>query len=295
MAASAAPATSVMRLLDLAGRSAVVSGSSGGIGGAVARALALQGCRVFGLDSAAPPLPPLPPLPPPPLTPPPPPAAASVVAAASTSSALSASAPASASVQHVPCDLRDPEGAERALRGLGLAQLDFLVNVAGVDPKFSLAEGGPREWAGVHDLNLRGMYLLTRAAAPLLARGAGRSVVNVSSINTNLGVRRRSIYSASKAGVVGLTTGLARELGDERIRINCVSPGWVMTPAQLREYGFGEPRGREVEAYLDGVQSLAGKRIAPDEVAGVVLFLLSAASGAVTGTNITCDAGWRLQ
>ena len=250
---------SVARFLDLAGRTAVVSGASGGIGGAVARALAAQGCRVVGLDVAAP------------------------------------RTPLAHGVEHVDCDLRSADGAEQAISGCRLAQLDFVVNVAGIDPKHSLQAGGVKEWASIHDLNLRGYYLLIRAAAPLLAAGRGRSIVNVASINTNLGVRRRSIYSASKAGVLGLTTGLARELGDARIRINAVSPGWVMTEEQKAEYGFGTPKGAEVEAYLDGVQSLRAKRIEPDEIANVVLFLLSSASGAITGTNITADAGWRLQ
>ena len=246
---------------DLVGRVAVVSGSSSGIGRAVAVALTQQGCSVYGLDAASPP--------------------------------ATSAAPAGAALHHVDCDLRDPHAIERAVGAVPRA-LDYLVNVAGVDPKYSLEEGDAEAWARVHDVNLRGQYLLIRACAPLLERGEGRAVVNVASLSAFLGVRRRGIYSASKAGVLGLTTGLARDLGDKSIRINSISPGWVFTAGQIDTYFSGTAR-EENEAYLDNVQSIRGKRIAPPEVASTVLFLLSDAASAVSGSNLMVDAGWRLQ
>lgn len=262
--------TTRLRLLDLAGRCALVTGASNGIGRAVALALARQGCAVSALDLA-------------------PPAAA----ADDTDAAVGAGG----SITFVRCDVSQSEAVDAAVaqvRDSCHGALDYLVNVAGIDPKVSLEDGDAAAWDRVLDTNLRSQYLLIRRAAPLLERGRGKAIVNVSSLSAYLGVRRRAIYSASKAGVFGLTTGLARELGDRGIRINSVAPGWVFTPRQVSEYFAGAEREGN-EAYLDSVQSLRGKRIAPDEIAAPILFLLSEASGAITGSNIMADGGWRLQ
>ena len=105
---------------------------------------------------------------------------------------------------------------------------------------------------------------------------------------------RRSLYSISKAGILGLTTGLARELGSEGIRINSVSPGWVFTERQIREY-FTEPKERKKNlATLEARQAI-NCQITPQDVANHVLFYLSEASQASTGHNCVVDAGWLLE
>lgn len=261
----------LMRLADLAGRTAVVTGSSAGIGRAVAAALREQGCAVFGFDVTPPPAAAAAPLPP----------AAPATAAAFT---------------HVPCDLRQPAAIASAVARLPPA-LDYVVNVAGRDPKLTLAEGGLEAWEDVVGLNLRGQYLLLREAEARLRCGSGKAVVNISSINYRLGVPRRSIYTTSKAGVLGLTRGLARELGAAGIRINTVSPGWVWTEAQRTAY-FDHPDPGEAAKFRDyvrGVQALPDVRIGPEDIAAHVLFLLSNVSRATTGTNTVVDAGWLLE
>jgi NAD(P)-dependent dehydrogenase (short-subunit alcohol dehydrogenase family) len=257
-------ASPVMRLADLAGKTAVVTGSSMGIGKAVSSALLAQGCSVLGLDVG--------PAPtfkfnPPPL--------------------------ATATYTHSRCDLRDSAAVSSAVASS--SPLDFVVNVAGIDPKFSLAEGGEEAWHSIVDLNLRGYYMLIRAALPRLEQGSGKAVVNVSSINYKLGVPRRTLYTISKNGVLGLTRGLSRELGAKGIRINTVSPGWVWTETQREAFLDHPSDGEKYRSYLREVQSLPDTRIEGEDIANHVLFFLSGASRACTGSNLVVDAGWTLE
>jgi NAD(P)-dependent dehydrogenase (short-subunit alcohol dehydrogenase family) len=117
--------------------------------------------------------------------------------------------------------------------------------------------------------------------------------VNISSINYRLGVVGRSIYSTTKAGILGLTTGLARELGREGIRINTTTPGWVFTERQVEEY-FGAPDAEKHLGTLRERQALP-LHIEPADVANHILFYLSNVSRASTGHNCVVDGGWLLE
>jgi NAD(P)-dependent dehydrogenase (short-subunit alcohol dehydrogenase family) len=250
-----------MILPDLAHRFAVVTGANGGIGQAVCNALLAQNAVVFGLDRDS-----------------------------------EDRGHLGEDFHLIQCDLRQPRQIPDAFARIVrfTDHIDYLVNIAGIDPKYSLAEGGPKRWGEVMDLNLRGYYLVIRQALELLKKGSGRSIVNVSSINYRLGVPHRSIYSASKAGILGLTTGLARELGADGIRINSVSPGWVFTPKQRAEY-FTQPANRsKYLPYLEQRQAL-NIRISPNDIAQHILFYLSEASAASTGHNCVVDGGWLLE
>jgi NAD(P)-dependent dehydrogenase (short-subunit alcohol dehydrogenase family) len=118
-------------------------------------------------------------------------------------------------------------------------------------------------------------------------------VVNVSSINYRLGVPGRAPYSATKAGILGLTTGLSRELGREGIRVNTVSPGWVFTERQIEEY-FAGPQAPKFLEYLAQQQAIRIKMTAAD-IANHVVFYLSEVSRASTGHNCVVDGGWLLE
>ena len=247
-----------IRLPDLTGRIALVTGASSGIGRATVEALLANGVTVHGVAHAE-------------------------------------TAIAHENFQAHLCDLRDPAALKSLIaRIAGITpHLDYVVNVAGVDTKASLDEGGVEQWADIVDINLRAYYLIIHETVALLRRGQGRAVVNMSSINYRLGVPKRSIYATTKAGILGLTTGLARELGRERIRINTVSPGWVFTEAQVREYFAGAEAEKNL-TYLAQVQSLALK-IGAGDIANHVLFYLSDVSRASTGHNCVVDAGWTLE
>ena len=251
------PAT-LLSLPDLAGKSVVVTGASAGIGRATAEALLASGAIVFGI-------------------------------------ARSPLAYRHKKLHPLRCDLSSASAITTLFKKIHALnpRLDGVVNVAGIDPKIPLAEGDEHKWREIVDLNLRAYYLVIRAAAPLLRRGRGRAIVNVSSINYRLGVPKRSIYSATKAGILGLTTGLARELGADGIRINTVTPGWIFTERQVEEYFVGA-KARKHLAYLAGVQSLPLKISAVD-VANHILFYLSETSRASTGHNCVVDGGWLLE
>ena len=197
---------------------------------------------------------------------------------------------------HMTCDLSDATAIESVFDRLSSEYdaLDYVVNVAGFDPKYTLEEGDASRWDALVNLNLRGYYLVIRRAVPLLRCGQGRSIVNVSSINYRLGLPKRSIYSATKAGILGLTTGLARELGSDGIRINTVTPGWIFTERQVEEYFSGEDERETHLATLRNVQAI-DRQISPADVAQHILFYLSEASAASTGHNCVVDGGWILE
>lgn len=197
---------------------------------------------------------------------------------------------------HKTCDLSDADAIERIFDRIATEHdsLDYVVNVAGYDPKYSLEEGDAGRWDDLVNLNLRGYYLVIRRAVPLLRHGRGRAIVNVSSINYRLGLPKRSIYSATKAGILGLTTGLARELGADGIRINTVTPGWIFTERQVEEYFTGEEDRKTHLATLRKVQAI-DRQISPEDVACHILFYLSDASAASTGHNCVVDGGWILE
>ncbi len=247
-------------LPDLKGSTALVTGSSAGIGRAIAQGLLDQGARVFGFDRNA-------------------------DSASGTGAAF----------MPIRCDLADAADIARAFAEVRrqTSHLDHVVNVAGMDSKVSLEEGDAAVFDRIMNLNLRGYYLVIRESLGLLRQGRGKSIVNISSINYSLGVPKRSIYSASKAATLGLTRGLARELGREGIRINTVTPGWIFTERQIEEYFTGKDREKNLE-YLYRVQSTT-HHITPEDIANHVLFQLSSASRASTGSNWVVDAGWLLQ
>ena len=251
------PAT-LLALPDLAGKVVLVTGASAGIGRATAEALLASGATVLGV-------------------------------------ARSALTYRHKNLHSLRCDLSRAPAIAALFKKISklTPHLDGIVNVAGIDPKIALADGDEHKWREVVDLNLRAYYLVIRASAPFLRRGRGRAIVNVSSINYRLGVPKRSIYSATKAGILGLTTGLARELGAEGIRLNTVTPGWIFTERQVGEYFVG-PKAEKHLAYLAGVQSLPLK-ISATDVANHILFYLSDVSRASTGHNCVVDGGWLLE
>ena len=248
-----------IKLPDLADRKAVVTGASRGIGKAVIEALRANGTICYGIANEA----------------------------------MASDDP--AGFIPLQCDLSDSTAIKRTLQHIGdtTDSLDYLVNVAGIDPKYDLEAGDEYEWQRVMDLNLRAYYLLIRGCVPLLKCGDGKAIVNVSSINYRLGIEGRTIYSTSKAGILGLTTGLARELGRLSIRINTVSPGWVFTERQIQEY-FEAPDADSHLSTLAYRQSLPIK-IQPLDIANHILFYLSESSRTSTGHNCVVDAGWLLE
>ncbi|MCH2607436.1 MAG: SDR family oxidoreductase [Pedosphaera sp.] len=165
------------------------------------------------------------------------------------------------------------------------SSIDVLINNAARDPRIKFEDVSAKDWDDLFAGNLRGYFLTCREASPHLAKGA--SVINFSSITRFNGPEEMSTYVATKAGAIGLSRSLARELGSRRIRVNTISPGWIMTDRQLDEHVTPAIKRelRKIQCIPDLNQ--------PDEVADVALFLASDASRAVTGQDILVDRGWR--
>ncbi len=159
--------------------------------------------------------------------------------------------------------------------------LDVVINNAGVVSHQMLADLTPDEWHRVLDTNLTAVYLVAKAALPLLSEGG--SIVNVTSAVAMRGMPARTHYISSKAGLIGLTRALCKELGQRGIRVNAVAPGIIETDqtAELDE------AGRKRYSGLAALNRLGR----PDEIADAVLYLVSDRASFVSGVTLNVDGG----
>ena len=182
--------------------------------------------------------------------------------------------PAGPDVRSVVCDIADEASVAAAFGQLGWAQLDLLVNNAGIaSPETgSIVALSLADWRRVVDSHLTGAFLMTRAAIPLL--GEGSSIINIVSTRAFMSEPDTEAYAASKGGLVALTHALAISLGP-KIRVNAVAPGWISDSEDLRA--------------VDHAQHPVGRVGRASDTAGAVLYL--AGAGFVTGQVLTVDGG----
>ena len=189
----------------------------------------------------------------------------------------------------VSSDTSCAEAAKRVL-GENAGRCDVLVNNAGIGHVGTIltttADDLERLWA----VNVKGLFLMTKAFLPaMVGRGRG-SVVNLASIGGIVGIRDRLAYTATKFAVVGITKSAALDHAESRVRFNCICPGRVETPfvqARLREY----PDPRKAYEEMSATQAL--KRMArPEEIAAAALYLAADESAFVTGSALIIDGGW---
>jgi D-xylose 1-dehydrogenase len=163
-------------------------------------------------------------------------------------------------------------------------RIDVLVNNAACDPRIPLPELTAQRWDDLFAVNLRAAFLCSREAAAHMGQNA--AIVNLASITWHIAPTQMAAYVATKGGMLGFTRSLARELGPKGIRVNAVSPGWVMTERQVRQYVT--PAVKRLIRRSQCVPAL----IQPAEIADVILFLASGASAAIAGQEILADRGW---
>ncbi len=181
-------------------------------------------------------------------------------------------------------DLTDLAAIEVFFQSLG--PIDVLVNNAGNDDRHELADITPAYWDDRIAINLRHMLFAAKAVAPGMKARGGGAIINFGSISWHLGLKGLLVYETAKAAIEGMTRALARELGEDNIRVTCVVPGNVKTPRQMKWY---TPEG---EAEIVAQQCLKG-RLLPQHVASLVLFLASDDGRMCTGHEYWIDAGWR--
>jgi NAD(P)-dependent dehydrogenase (short-subunit alcohol dehydrogenase family) len=169
-------------------------------------------------------------------------------------------------------------------------RVDILVNNAAL---YATLKGGrfdaidEREWDDAMRVNVKGIWQCCKAVVPEMRKQGGGSIVNISSLAATYGTPFALHYTVSKAAVIGLTRGLARELGRDNIRVNSIAPSAVLTEG-TREF-FGEKHDRALEVIAAG-QAIR-RNLQPNDVAGAVLWLASDQSAFVTGQTIAVDGG----
>jgi len=243
-----------MTTIDLTGQTAFVTGSTRGIGRAVAGALHAAGAKVaiVGRDEAR----------------------AKAVAAELGERALG-----------VVADVGSAAAVEKAIASIeqGLGPVDILVNNAGITRDNLLIRMSEEEWAEVLQANLTGAFHTTRAVLKgMMKRKRGR-IINVASIIGLTGNKGQANYAASKAGLIGFSKSVAKEYGSRNILVNAVAPGFIDT-----DMTSGLPP--EARAAMLGGITL-GRFGRPEDVAGAVLFLASDLAGYITGQVLVVDGG----
>jgi 3-oxoacyl-[acyl-carrier protein] reductase len=243
-----------MAMFDLTGKKALVTGASGGIGGAIAKALHAQGAEV-GLSGTK------------------------VAALEALAGELGGRA------KVLPANLGEPGGTEDLAKKAeaALGQVDILINNAGLTRDGLAVRMKDEDWNAVMDVNLGAAFRLSRALLmPMMRRRWGR-IIGITSIVGVTGNPGQANYAASKAGMIGMSKALAQEVASRGITVNCVAPGFVATAMTDQ---LSESQREKLTAAVP-----AGRLGTPEDVAAAVLFLASDEAAYVTGQTLHVNGG----
>jgi NAD(P)-dependent dehydrogenase (short-subunit alcohol dehydrogenase family) len=245
----------------LAGRVVLITGGASGIGAAFVRAFAAQQARVAFLDIDT----------------------EAGEALARELAKTSGSAP-----LFVPCDLLDIDALRSAIAQVheSLGDAAVLVNNAANDQRQVLADVTPSEFDWMIGVNLRHVFFAAQAVVPQMQARGGGSIINMSSVAWMRGAPVLPAYAAAKAAIVGFTNSLARLVGSDRIRVNAIAPGMVITERQRRLW---YPDEQQIAAHR--ARQAIPDAVTPDDIAHLALFLASDDSQRITRQCFQVDAG----
>lgn len=246
---------------SLRGRAVLVSGGASGIGEAIVRAFAAQGAKVGFVDLME-------------------------ERGKQLAEELSANG---AQVFFRPCDLSDIGALRREFAAIAenIGDIRALVNNAANDERHAWDKVTPEFWDERVAVNLRHFFFAIQAVAPAMIKAGAGSIVNFGSSSWMLGQGNMPCYTSSKAAVHGMTRSFARDLGKHGIRVNTLVPGWVMTERQKTKWLTPES-----ERDMDAKMCLSGKRVMPDDIAQMTLFLSADDSAMCSAQNFIVDGGW---
>jgi len=246
---------------SLVGKSVFITGGGSGIGESLVRHFCAQGSRVAFVDMAEEPSQKL---------------VADIAAEGYTAPLF------------ISCDLRNIEALQAAVAQAAAANgpIQVLCNNAGSDDRHQTEDVTVAYWDDRMAVNLRHQFFAAQAVRPFMKAQGGGSIINFGSITWMVGDPDCPAYVTAKAAVYGMTRALARELGPERIRVNCMVPGWVMTERQMRLWltPAGEKQIEERQCLPD--------RLQPSDIARMALFLAADDSRMCTSQQFIVDGGW---
>jgi NAD(P)-dependent dehydrogenase (short-subunit alcohol dehydrogenase family) len=189
---------------------------------------------------------------------------------------------------YLPCDLAETAriGEAVAAAAAAIGGVSVLVNNAANDQRHRIEDVTPALWDQLEAVNIRAQFFAAQAVVPMMRAAGGGAIINLSSVAWHLGAGGMVAYGAAKAGVIGLTKGLARELGPHMIRVNAIEPGAVMTERQRRLW---YPDQASADAMLD--RQMIRLTVAGADIARMALFLASDDARAITRQTFVVDAG----
>ena len=199
-------------------------------------------------------------------------------------------AEAGGSVIAVQADVGTQEGCEAVIRETvdHFGRIDVLVNAAGVVVDGSVETADMDDWDRSMNTNVKSVFMLSRLAMPYLRQSRG-SIVNVASVAALKGLKNRAIYSATKGAMIALSQSMAAEYVSEGIRINCVSPGTVLSPSLQGRIDKTDDPAQAMQNFV--ARQPLGRLGTSDEVAKAIVFASAQGIGFMTGANIVVDGG----